>query len=108
MTHVHVFKIDTKNSVELKKVLDADPFADDSFVKAGYVLKESQALGFPAGSQILYFRVEDAAVGAKLLERLKAIPSAQELSGPEKVKVEHDIEEEQAAAATGFGSIFGE
>lgn len=107
MTLTFVFQIDAKDSVELKKVLDADPFADDAFVKTGYILKESQAVGLPTGHQILYFKVEEAPLGDKLKARLKPVPSAKELSGPEKDKVVAQIEEEQASAAAGFGSIFG-
>src|SRR3989344_1318735 len=70
----HAFLFDSKDLQALKKVLEADPYADDSFARAGYVLKESSAAGLPAGKYAVFLKAEDAAA-AKFEEKLKQIPS---------------------------------
>jgi len=107
MTLTFVYKVENKDSVALKKALEADPFADDAFVKNGYTLKESQAVGLPAGHQILYFKTEEQKVADKLKARLKEVPSITEVTAEDKDKVSQQIEDEQNQAAAGFGSIFG-
>lgn len=107
MTLVFVYKVDMKDTGALKKALDADTFADDSFVKVGYTLKESQAVGLKGGSQIVYFKTEEQAIADKLKARLKEVASAAEVTGADKDKVVQQIESEQDSAAAGIGSIFG-
>ena len=102
----HAFLFDSKDLQALKKVLEADPYADDSFARAGYVLKESSAAGLPAGKYAVFLKAEDAAA-AKFEEKLKQIPSFAKAKPEELAKVAEVIEKEENAATEGFGSIFG-
>jgi len=103
-----VFSIESKDYGALKRVLDENPFADDSFAKNGYTLKESAALGLKSGAYVLYFESADEALAKKLAEKLKtALPNAKETTGEEKAKIIAQIKSESDSAAAGFGSIFG-
>ncbi len=101
-----VYFFESKDYSALKKVLDADPLEKDSFATIGYTLKDSKALGFKGGSYVLFFELADDNVAKKLVDKLKAIPSAREASREEFEAVTKSIEEEQNAAQAGFGSIF--
>lgn len=102
----HAFLFDSKDVQALKKILEADPYADNSFARIGYTLKESAAAGLKGGKYAVFFRAEDSA--AKILaEKLKAIPSFSEATPDELAKISAVIENEENAATEGFGSIFG-
>jgi hypothetical protein len=102
-----VYAIDAANKSKLTRVLEAEPYADDSFARAGYVLKESAAVGLPAGKLVVHVKVEDAALGAKLEAKLKAVEGIAALAGADKDKVAATIAAEQDAACSGFGAVFG-
>ncbi|MEM4255112.1 MAG: hypothetical protein QXR53_02165 [Candidatus Norongarragalinales archaeon] len=102
----HAFLFDSKDLQALKKILEAEPYAEDSFARAGYVLKESSAVGLPAGKYAVFFKAEDAAA-AKFEEKLKQIPSFAKATTEELAKISDVIEREENSAAEGFGSIFG-
>ncbi len=102
-----VYAIESANKSKLTRVLEAEPYADDSFARAGYVLKDSATAGLPAGKLVVYVKVEDAALAAKLEAKLKAVEGIAELKGDEKKKVSDAISAEQDAACSGFGAVFG-
>ena len=103
----HVFLVEGKDYGKLKDALAADPFADDSFVKCGYVLRESKALGLKGGNYAVFFKTQDAALADKLKARLKTLESAKLLEGKEADEISAKIEAEEDSATAGFGSIFG-
>ena len=103
----YVYLVELKHKKELEAVLTADPYADDSFSRLGYTLKESQTVGLKGGSLVLHFKIEDASHAEKLKEKIKAVPTLKEANAEEKEKVVAAIEAEQNSAASGFGSIFG-
>ncbi len=102
-----VYAIESAQKSKLTRVLEAEPYADDSFARAGYVLKDSAAVGLPAGKLVAYVKVEDAALAAKLEAKLKAIEGIAALAGADKEKVVAAIAQEQDAACSGFGAVFG-
>lgn len=102
----HAFLFDSKDLQALKKILEADPYADDSFAKVGFVLKESSAVGLPAGKYAVFFKCEDA-MAVKLEEKVKQIPSFAKAAPEELSKLVQAVESEEDAATEGFGSIFG-
>lgn len=102
----HAFLFDSKDIQALKKILEADPYADDSFARTGYTLKEGAAAGLAAGKYVVFFKAEDAPA-AKLVEKLKLVPSFAEAKPEELAKASEVIEKEENAATEGFGSIFG-
>lgn len=103
----HVFLVEGRDYGKLKDALAADPYSDDSFVKAGYVLRESKALGLKGGNYVVYFKTQDAALADKLKTRLKTLESAKQLEGREAEEISGKIEAEEDSAAAGFGAIFG-
>jgi hypothetical protein len=102
----YAFLFDSKDVQALKKILEADPYADDSFARLGYVLKESAAAGLKGGKYVVFFKAEET-TGKALSEKLKQIPSFSEATAEELSKISAVIESEENAAAQGFGSIFG-
>ena len=100
------FLIDLKEKKQLDAVLASEPFEKSSFTINGFTLKESQQMGLKGGSLVLYFTSEAREIADKLVERLKAVPSAKQLEGDELTKVLQHIEAEETDAAIGFGSIF--
>lgn len=101
-----VYLVELKHKKELEAALTADPYADDSFARLGYTLKESQTVGLKGGSVALYFKCEDASRAEKLKKQIATVPSLKEASDEEKEKVVEAIEKELDSAASGFGSIF--
>ena len=102
-----VYAIETAQKSKLTRVLEAEPYADDSFARAGYTLKDSAAVGLAAGKLVVFVKVEDAALGAKLEAKLKAVEGIAEIAGADKRKVCDAIAAEQDAACSGFGAVFG-
>ncbi|MFH1200056.1 MAG: hypothetical protein V1708_03240 [Candidatus Micrarchaeota archaeon] len=102
-----VYLVEGKDYGKLKDALAADPYAGDSFVKTGYVLRESKPMGLKGGNYVVYFKTADDVVAGKLKARLAALETAKELSGDEADSISAKIEAEQDAATAGFGSIFG-
>ena len=102
-----VYSIEAKNAGALKKVLEENAFADDSFARNGYVWKESQAVGLPNGSFVLYFKTQDEKLAGTLNARVKAVEGIKELTEADKEKVVSVIKAEEDSAAAGFGNIFG-
>lgn len=102
-----VFIIEGRDYGKLKVILAADPYADGSFAKAGYVLRESKAVGLKGGNYVVFVKTQDASLIPKLKERLKPLETAKELDGDDLTRVISQIEGEEDSAAEGLGSIFG-
>lgn len=100
-----VYEVPAADKGKLQKILDENPFADDSFAKTGYYLKESSALGLQPGKYFLYFKAEET-LAKKLEEKLKALETAKEASKEDKEKAIAEIKKGEESAASGFGSIF--
>jgi len=101
-----VYSVESAKQAELKKVLEEESLAKDSFASCGYTLKEGKSVGGEDGRYYLkYSAVEPLA--AKLKERLSKIEGLREESGENKQKILDALALEGDAAASGFGSIFG-
>lgn len=99
-----VFGIEMEKKKELLAVLDADPYAKDSFAMIGYKLKEGSQVG--ADGKMLYVYVSGdeesiKKVGKRLEGLLVEVPSETE------EKIIAIITDEEDKAATGMGDIFG-
>ena len=103
----YLYQFEQKYKKELETLLTKDPYADDSFARLGYVLKESKPLGLKGGFLVVYFKTEDGNLAKTLLERLKTISTCTEVSTSEKESALKTIEAEEDNAASGFGTIFG-
>ncbi len=101
-----IYSVEGKEYEALKKILEGDSLASDSFIRVGYHLRESKSLGLKGGSYLLHFRCDEA-MAPTLKARLAPLNSAKELSGAERDALVARIDEEENAAASGFGNIFG-
>lgn len=93
------------DKAKITAILAADPYAEKSFSRNGYKVKEGPQVGLDREKLYLYLKCPDEFVSfAK--EKLSGLASE---AAPEKSKaVIAKIEEEESSAEVGFGSIFGE
>ncbi len=102
---VIVFYIKPESYKAAKKVLEENPYEENSFARVGYKLREGKSLGMAKEGYYLYIRSENAAFLEKAKARLADV--AELLEGEEAEKVKSAVEEEENAAAKGIGDIFG-
>ncbi len=93
-----------EKKAELVKILEADPYNEVSFSRAGYKVKDGSQCGLDKAKVYVHFSASDDAV-KKLLEIAK--PVASEASADEKKAFMEFIDGEDSAAQQGFGAIFG-
>jgi hypothetical protein len=99
-----VFGVMAEKKKELMEILDADPYAKDSFARMGYKLKEGSQVG--ADEKMLYLYVSGDGENVKRAgEKLGDL--SVEVAGEVEEKVIALITEEEDRAATGMGDIFG-
>lgn len=100
----HVYECELTKKKDLMKVLEADPYAEDSFGRIGYKLKEGAAISEEKSKMYVYISADEAFL-KKAEEKLKGIVDR---SKPEAEKrVVAIIEKEEESATSGFGDIFG-
>ena len=87
------------------KVLEADPYKEDSFARIGYKVKDGTTLGEDKEKLYVYISASEDFV-KKADEMLKNIasPANEEVQN----RVGEKIRKEEEEAESGFGSIFGE
>ncbi len=103
----YVYRFEQKQKKELESLLAKDPYADNSFARLGYMLKESNAVGLKGGFVIVYFKTNEENKAKKLIELLKTIPTCEEVTASDKEIVVKSIESQEDNATSGFGAIFG-
>ena len=100
-----VYECGLAKKKEVTKILEADPYADDSFARAGYKVKDGQFLDEDKSKMYIYIKASEEFL-KKADERLKG---AAERSKPDVEKrVMEKIVAEEESAETGLGGIFGE
>ena len=100
-----VYECDSSKKAELTKKLEADPYADDSFARVGYKVKDGSVLGEDKAKIYVYISASNEFV-KKADEILKEL--AQPASAEIEKRVTEKIQKEEEAAESGLGSIFGE
>ena len=100
-----IFYVPSSKLKDAKAILEADPYAEDSFSRAGYKLREGKSLGMEDEGYFIYIRSENENFLTKAKTKLADV--AELLEGDKANAVATKIEEEEAAAAKGFGDIFG-
>ncbi len=99
-----VYECEGAKKASLTKVLEADPYADDSFARVGYKVKDGGMLGEDKAKMYVYISASDDFL-KKADERLKEVAKRAE---PEVEKrVVEKIQKEEEDAEGGLGSIFG-
>lgn len=99
-----VFAFPAEKKKELTPILEADPYAPDSFARAGYKIRDGLTLGERADTIYLYISADEHFI-KKAKEKLK--PLMREMHKEEEERVRKKIEDEEEAAEGGFGAIFG-
>lgn len=99
-----VFEFALPDKPKLTVILEGEPYAEKSFSRNGYKIKEGKQLALEEGKGYLYMKcTEEFAKFAK--EKLSGLAS--EAKPEAKDAVAKKIEEEESSAEVGFGSIFG-
>ena len=100
-----VYECELSKKKELMKVLEAEPYKEDSFARIGYKVKEGASLDENKEKLYVYISASEDFV-KKADEMLKDIakPASKEIED----RVGEKIRKEEEEAESGFGSIFGE
>jgi len=99
-----VYESDLGKQKDLKMLLEADPYAPDSFARIGYKLRDGSSLSEDKAKVFLYISASDDFV-KKTDERLKDL--AKPMAGKDAERVIGKIMAEEESAESGLGSIFG-
>jgi len=99
-----VLSCEIEKKADLVKMLEADPYAHESFARAGYKVKDGASVGLDPKKLYVHVQASDE-LCAKLVEKAK--PLAVNATDAEKAKVLQAIDDEENSAETGFGAIFG-
>ncbi len=100
-----VFEAPIADKAKTTAILEADPYAEKSFSRNGYKVKDGILLGQDKEKIYIFLRAGDefAAFAKEKLAGVAAL-SKQEVANA----VANKIEEEESSAEVGFGSIFGD
>lgn len=100
-----VYECDIKKKADITKILEADPYADESFARIGYKVKDGAILGEDKAKLYIYVSAApDFIKKADLL--LKDVSSVAKQDVEKRVVAK--IQKEEEEAESGFGSIFGQ
>ncbi len=99
-----VFAVKKEKNKELLSIVEADPYAEDSFARVGYKVKDGEAMGEDPALVFLYISSNEEFL-KKTEQKLKEI--LEELPIDVEERIIKTIEEEESTAEKGFGDIFG-
>ncbi|MFH1784865.1 MAG: hypothetical protein ABH842_00405 [Candidatus Micrarchaeota archaeon] len=99
-----VYECEPSKKAEITKILEADPYADDSFARAGYKIKDGTVLDEDKTKFYVYISTSEDFV-KKADEKLKEI--AQKAPEDVEKRIVEKILKEEEEAESGFGSLFG-
>lgn len=103
-----VYEYDSKEKGAVQAVLETDPYADVSFAKQGYKVKDGKTVGGDAAKFYLYVNADsDFFKWAEEKLKVANVTSFARAKKEVEAKVVQNIEAEDNAAETGFGAIFG-
>jgi len=100
-----VYECDIKKKADITKILEADPYAEDSFARVGYKVKDGAVLGEDKAK--LYIYISAASDFIKKAD-LKLKDAAAIAKADVEKRVVAKIQKEEEEAESGFGSIFGQ
>ncbi len=103
-----VYECESKDKGAVQKVLEHEPYADVSFARQGYKMKEGKLAGGEEGRYYLYIKSEpDFFKWAEEKFKVANVASFKRAAKEIEAKVIGTIESEDNAAEAGFGAIFG-
>lgn len=85
-------------------ILEADPYAPDSFARTGYKVKEGVFVGYDKSKLYIYISASEEFL-KKAEEKLKAL--VQRCKPDVEADIVKKITDEEETAQSGFGAIFG-
>ncbi len=99
-----VYECELSKKADVTKILEADPYAEDSFARAGYKVKDGTSVGEDKEKLYIYISASEEFL-KKADERLKDV--AKPAPGDVQKRVQEKIREEEESVAAGV-SMFGE
>ncbi len=99
-----LYECETGKKAELKKILEADPYAEDSFARTGYKMRDGATLEEDKEKVYLFISASDDFI-KKADEKLKDL--AKPVEGEAAKRIIDKIKREEESAESGLGSIFG-
>jgi len=99
-----VYEFEPNKKAELTKLLETDPYAEESFARVGYKLKEGGVLGEDKSKNYLYMSASDDFI-KKADEKLKSFVTI--VKGEVEKRILDKIAAEEESAEAGLGSLFG-
>jgi len=103
-----VYEFDATEQKRMQELLLADPYAEISFAKQGYKVKEGKLIGADASKFYLYVKAEvDFFRWAEEKFRAAGINTAKRAPSEAEARIIQQIHEEEERAQQGFGAIFG-
>ncbi len=99
-----VYECENSKKKDLNKILEEDPYAENSFARVGYKLKDGKAIGQDENKCYLYISASEEFFKF-VEEKLKDV--AEECKEEISKKIIQDIQKEEEQATSGFGDIFG-
>lgn len=99
-----LYEIALEKKSLLTKILESDPYAQDSFARVGYRIRDGATLGEDKTKIYVYISSSEDFV-KKADERLKEVAGI--VQGENAARIIKKIKEEEEAAESGFGSLFG-
>ena len=99
-----IYECEISKKAEVMKVLEADPYAEDSFARAGYKVKDGTSVGEDKEKLYVYISASEEFL-KKADEKLKGLAKP----APDDVqkRVQEKISKEEDSVAAGV-SMFGE
>lgn len=104
MKMIRVYECDASKKLEVKKILEADPYAESSFARVGYKLKDGNVLSENKEKVYVYISASEEFV-KKADEKLKDLGTA--MKEEDQKRIADKIKKEEEAAQSGFGNMFG-
>jgi hypothetical protein len=99
-----LYECETGKKAELQKILEADPYAEGSFARVGYRLRDGATLDEEKDRIYLYISASADFI-KKADEKLKDV--AKPVEGEKAKRIIEKIKKEEESAESGLGSIFG-
>jgi hypothetical protein len=100
-----VYECEAQKKAEITKMLEADPYAADSFARTGYKLKDGAVLNEDTSRLYVYFSASEDFL-KKADEKLKGV--AQRCKEEVEKRIVAKIKAEEESAEAGLGGIFGQ
>lgn len=100
-----VYECDIEKKGQLNKILEMEPYAEDSFARRGYITKEGAVINEDKTKFYLYISADESFL-KKAEEKIKEI--AVRVNGAVEKRITAHIQNEEDNAVNGFGGMFGE